>query len=127
MDSEARMAEEDWAEEKKLGAAAGSYSGPEKPQQGSSHAGVAPTYVNSQYVHGGGAKGKNITEGGFDSSDAKNASFNNEIGTKKDPGRLAEQKMFKENADGSASAGFPKQSGNNADNPYESLGGDTSA
>lgn len=37
-------------------------------------------------------KGENLTEGGFD-SDAPNASFNNDIGGKNDPGRVAESKF----------------------------------
>jgi len=41
--------------------------------------------------------GKNIHEGGFDSS-GPNASFNGHIGDKKDPGRVALQKMEMHNA-----------------------------
>lgn len=51
-------------------------------------------------ARGGGElrpKGKDIKEGGFDSS-APNASFNNEIGGKKDPGRVAETQFAKVNA-----------------------------
>lgn len=40
-----------------------------------SSAGVA-TYVNSQFVDGGGPKGKNLMKGRFNSDDTKNASFN---------------------------------------------------
>ena len=119
------MAQEDWAEERKLGgAAATSYSGPVNGQ--GSNAGKAPSYVNSQYVDGGGPKGSNLT-GGFDSHDAKNASFNNEIGTKMDPGRLAEQKMTRENADAAGDAAMPRQKGVSGDNTFDALEGDTSA
>ncbi len=75
-----------------------------------SHAGVAPTYVNSQYVDTHGPKGKNLTEGGFDEGDDKNASFTSDIGDENDPGRVAEQKFLKENAEmGEDTA--PKQGG----------------
>ena len=65
-----------------------------------SHAGVAPTYVNvGQYVNKGGPKGKNLKEEDLDVDDSKNASFNSDIGDENDPGRLAEQKFAKENAE----------------------------
>ncbi|OCK77186.1 hypothetical protein K432DRAFT_384892 [Lepidopterella palustris CBS 459.81] len=44
-------------------------------------------------------KGKGITEGGID-GDAPNASFNQDVGGKKDPGRLAEREFQKGNAGG---------------------------
>lgn len=50
-------------------------------------------------------KGSNITEGGFDSS-APNASFNNEIGTKNDPGRVAEAKFEADAAQTGAEGGY---------------------
>lgn len=99
--------------------------------------GIGPTY-NIQKPHtddaptgayAGGAvdqatqkpKGKNITEGGFD-SDAPNASFNGEIGGKKDPGRVAEAQFQKSNAQsGGDVAGGPKQSGLSGGSPYEAL------
>jgi hypothetical protein len=54
----------------------------------------APTYVKSEELerNRGKPKGQNLTEGDFDEN-APNASFNNEIGTDKDPARLAEQKI----------------------------------
>jgi len=93
---------------------------------GTSSAGVAPTYVNSQYVDAAGPKGKNLTEGGFESNDSKNASFNGDIGGKNDPGRLAEEKFQRSNADAAGDAAMPRQQGDVGDNAYESLGGDTS-
>jgi hypothetical protein len=51
-------------------------------------------------------KGTNITEGGFDSN-APNASFNNDIGGKNDPGRVAEQQMANATAKTGASASQP--------------------
>ncbi len=92
-----------------------------------SNGGIAPSYVASQYVDGGLPKGNNLTEGGFESDDTKNASFNNEIGGKNDPGRLAEEKFQRENADVAAEAGMQKQTGVTGDNTYDALGGDTSA
>lgn len=94
---------------------------------GASSAGVAPNYVASQYVDGGLPKGNNLTEGGFSDGDVKNASFNNEIGTKNDPGRLAEEKFQRQNADAAGDAGMPRQEGVTGENTYDSLGGDTSA
>lgn len=64
-------------------------------------------------------KGKNITEGGFDSN-APNASFNNaEIGSKKDPGRVAEAKFGRENAE--VAGGMGKQKGDTGDSVYDAL------
>lgn len=123
------MAKEDWSEEKKLGAT-GSYhkdAGNPNVQKGTSNAGVAPSYVSNQYQSGGQPKGKNLTEGGFESNDAKNASFNSEIGGKNDPSRLAEQKMQRENAQSASDAGFPRDKGTTEGTPYDILGGDTAA
>jgi len=40
-----------------------------------------------------------LKEGGFDSDDSKNASFTSDIGDENDPGRVAEMKFAKENAE----------------------------
>lgn len=70
---------------------------------GSRNAGIAPTsgYSGSAERARGENEfkphGKNITEGGFDSN-APYASFNQDIGTEKDPGRLAEQNLEAPNA-----------------------------
>ncbi|KAK6597844.1 hypothetical protein H4I96_08796 [Botrytis cinerea] len=108
-DAEARMATEDWAEEKKLGVT-GSY----QKDAGNPNS-------------GGNPKGKNLTEGGFESNDAKNASFTSEIGSKNDPSRLAEQKMQRENAQSANDAGFPRDKNTTGGTPYDALGGDTAA
>jgi len=71
-------------------------------------------------VDGGKPKGKNITEGGSEAYDRRNASFNQEIGGKNDPGRLAEAKFSKDNATG-GSAGFPKQKGDTGENTFDAL------
>jgi hypothetical protein len=68
-----------------------------------------------------------LTEGGFESDDSKNASFNQEIGTENDPGRLAEEKMQRTNADAGGDAVMPRQGGVTDDNEYSALGGDTPA
>ena len=91
-----------------------------------SKARTAPSYVNSQFQDDAGPHGKNLTEGGFESNDS-NASFNQEIGTKNDPGRLAEEKMFRLNADTAGDAAMPRQEGMTGDNEYGALGGDTPA
>jgi hypothetical protein len=89
----------------------------------SSSAGTAPSYVNSQYLVDGKPKGKKLTEG-FE--DGKEAGAGGDVGGKFDPGRLAEEKFTKQNADFSESAGFPTQKGDSGDNTYSSLE-DTSA
>ena len=71
-----------------------------------------------------------MTEGGFDSS-APNASFNNDIGGKNDPGRLAEQTMAKSAAESGAAGGensVTDKSGLTKEGVgYEALGGDAPA
>ena len=92
-------------------------------------AGTAPSYVSSvasDPAQTGKPKGKNITEGGFDSDSSNNASFNNEIGTENDPGRVAEQTLV--NAAQSASGGTgPNQKLGDSDNSqYDVLKSDQS-
>ena len=143
-DAEARLAKEDAKEEHKLGSGATSYpssaggqskglaventEGSYETGGASSNAGTAPSYVNSQFIKDqAGPHGKNLTEGGFESDDSKNASFNQEIGTENDPGRLAEEKMQRTNADAGGDAAMPRQRGVTGDNEYSALGGDTPA
>lgn len=76
-----------------------------------SGAGVAPSYVNSQFVDSSGPHGKNLKEGGFDSDDSKNASFNAEIGSAEDPSLRAEEKFSKENSGQAGASGMPGQGG----------------
>ncbi|KAL9580293.1 MAG: hypothetical protein Q9212_004578 [Teloschistes hypoglaucus] len=63
----------------------------------SSNADQAPGYVSSvvsQPAQTGKPHGKNITEGGFESDDKNNASFNNsKVGGENDPGRAALQQF----------------------------------
>ncbi|KAF2654590.1 hypothetical protein K491DRAFT_659738 [Lophiostoma macrostomum CBS 122681] len=72
-------------------------------------------------------KGKNITEGGFD-ADAPNASGTTEIGTDKDPGRVAEQNYQLRDAQpgGDAGAG-PRQSGVTGTTAYDALSAEKEA
>ncbi|TVY82337.1 hypothetical protein LSUE1_G002496 [Lachnellula suecica] len=135
-DAEARLAQDDWAEEKKLSSSLGGQAkglavtdtqGSYETGGASSKAGTAPSYVSSQYIDPAGPKGSNLTEGGFESNDKKNASWNSDIGGKNDPGRLAEQKFQSANADVGDSAGMPRQTGESGDNTYDALGGDTQA
>jgi hypothetical protein len=136
-DAETRKAEEDWAQEKQHGVQSTSYPTALGGQQGGSKDSKAyksgfgasggakpdeaPSYVNSQFVDVGGPKGKNLKEGGFTSNDRKNASFNSEIGSKNDPGRLAELKMQRENANAAITTGLPTQKGGLGENSYETL------
>lgn len=71
---------------------------------GSNQGGTAPSYVTAGANAGGVSqpKGANLKEGGFD-SDAKNASFDSDIGDKNDPGRLAENKFVAASGAGGAS------------------------
>lgn len=66
----------------------------------SGNARPAPSYVDPVLRDGAGAgrpKGKNLTEVGkgqaFEGGEGRNASFESEIGTEGDPGRLAERRM----------------------------------
>jgi hypothetical protein len=95
--------------------------------ESASHAGVAPSYVNPVlHPQQGGPKGKNLTEGGFDVDDKKNASFISDIGDENDPGRLAEEKFAKINADQDASGGTRQSGGGDDSGQYDALE-DTSA
>lgn len=85
------------------------------------YGGEAPTYV-TPVVQGTGSakpKGNDIREGGFDSVPSRNASFNSDIGTKKDPGRLAEQKFEGETAKSANASGFSANV--QRDQPYQAL------
>ena len=66
-------------------------------------------------------KGRNITEGGFD-SDAPNASFSGDIGGKNDPGRAAELKFAEMNAQAAHDAGSgPRQKEITGDGQFDVL------
>jgi hypothetical protein len=146
VDAEAREAQEGWNESAQLKAGAGlgkdagigptynlsatggipSTSG----TQGSTGVPIAPTGSYAGSAIPGETqkpKGKNITEGGFDSS-APNASFNQEIGTKKDPGRVAEAAFEARNAQsGFEGARGPRQNGVTGESGFDALKADESA
>ncbi|KAL8708658.1 MAG: hypothetical protein Q9220_006483 [cf. Caloplaca sp. 1 TL-2023] len=97
-------------------------------EAGDSKAGEAPGYVSSvqsEPAQTGKPKGKNIIEGGFESDDANNASFNSEIGSKDDPGRGAEE-QFQTTAVGSAGGKGPRQGEVTKDGQYDVLEGEQS-
>ena len=57
-------------------------------------------------------KGWNISEGGFDADESKNATFTGEIGTEKGSGRAADLRFEMENAESAEDAGWgPMQKG----------------
>jgi hypothetical protein len=95
-DAEARKARDDWSDVP---------SGGYHAHPGSSTTSrAAPSYVHPETVGSMKPKGKNLTEGGFDNSASKNASFNSEIGSSQDPGRLAEKRFQHEMAEVEADA-----------------------
>ena len=95
-----------------------------------SNAGTAPSYVSSvasDPAQTGKPKGKNITEGGFDSDPSNNASFNNEIGTENDPGRVAEQTLQTAAQSASGGTGPNQKLGDSDNSQYDVLKSDQSA
>jgi hypothetical protein len=136
-DAKSRMTQEDAAEEKH-GASGSSYpdslggqskatavtntTGSSETGGATSNAGIAPTYVNSQRIkYNGGPHGKNITEG-FEGGKP----VSGDIGSKNDPGRLAEQRFATVNATADLGT-VPKQQGVSGENEYDALERDTSA
>lgn len=97
-------------------------SGSSGSGSGSNVAGSAPGYVNHPAPSMGGSDkphGKNITEGGFDSS-APNASFNQDVGGKNDPGRVALGGMQEADVPSAGGAG-PRQGGLSKDGQFDNL------
>lgn len=132
IDAEARQASEEWSESAALNAGLG---------QGKD-AGRGPTWNTPSADAGSGVsdttnieaptpgapptmgeqlkpKGKNVTEGGFDEN-APNASFNAEIGGKKDPGRAALGGFQEENVPFAGGAG-PREGQTTNDGQYDVL------
>ncbi|KAJ5097444.1 hypothetical protein N7456_008165 [Penicillium angulare] len=106
-------------------------TGSQAPASGSSqyNAGQAPSYVadvTDGYQHSK-PDGRNIHEGGFSTSSAKNASFEAEIGSDQDPGRAAINKFQRSNAESGPDAGRPDQKTLNTDTPYDILQNDQRA
>jgi len=155
--SEARKAQNDWAEEKdtgpsghyakgpgrETGTTSGGHTGSSGHTGGGSHTGSsgktdtgphipgngapAPSYVLDQYIVDGKPKGANLKEGGFDTDGAKNASLTTEIGSDMDPGRVTEQKFARENAVSAYDSGYPKDKGQHGGGQYEALKSETTA
>jgi hypothetical protein len=99
-------------------------------QTQSSSAGTAPTYVNNQYIRNpGGPHGKNITEGGWDESQAKDglkAALESEPGSENDPSRLAERQFQQNLSRGGRDAG-PKQGSLDSETKFDGLESDIPA
>lgn len=90
---------------------------------------AAPGYVGSvvsDAAKTGKPKGKNITEGGFDEGDDKNASFTSDIGDENDPGRKAENDMQKATQASSGSTAPRQKMGESDSSQYDVLETDQS-
>ncbi|KAF2087431.1 hypothetical protein K490DRAFT_41952, partial [Saccharata proteae CBS 121410] len=133
-DADAREATEGWSETAQLNAGAGlgkaAGKGPTYATPSESNTSSGKAYNTTTGSGSNGhlkPKGKNLTEGGFD-SDAPNASFNSEIGSKNDPGRVAEAEIQRRQAESGPDAGSgPRQSGVTGEHPYSALDNETSA
>ncbi|KAJ5771378.1 uncharacterized protein N7511_003429 [Penicillium nucicola] len=104
-----------------MGINAGEYSAASGSGRSQYNAGQAPSYVNDVTgdIQHPKPDGRNIKEGGFHSNDAKNASFNSEIGTDQDPGREALNKFQRSNNDTSSNG--PRQKVAEGQTPYSAL------
>ncbi|KAJ5852389.1 uncharacterized protein N7529_011774 [Penicillium soppii] len=101
---------------------AGEYSTASGSGRSQYNAGQAPSYVNDVTgdIQHPKPDGRNIREGGSHSNDAKNASFNSEIGSSQDPGREAVNQFQRNNARTDYS-GRADEKQVNAQTPYEHL------
>ena len=126
-DAEARQASEEWNEAVQLNAGAGLGKDAGQGPTWNTPGGVADATNQDAGAPRGEdmPKGKNITEGGFD-ADAPNASYTAEIGTKKDPGRVALERFEEENTPFAGGAG-PREGQISNDGQYDALKRDTSA
>jgi len=118
-DAEARMATEEWSENAALKAGRTLSSSSDNNTEGNAEA----SYPAGAYDEPAKSKprGHNIEEGGFD-DEAPNASFNQDIGGKNDPGRLAEHKFQISNARNAAAAGFEGGREENEVGSFDALG-----
>jgi hypothetical protein len=95
-----------------------------------SSAGTAPSYVANQYIRdNSGPHGKNIIEGGWDESKARDglqAALASEPGSKDDPSRLAEMQFQQNQLRGARDAG-PKQGELSNETKYDGLKSDVPA
>jgi hypothetical protein len=87
------------------------------------NAGQAPSYVSDVTgdIQHPKPDGRNIREGGFESNDAKNASFNADIGSNEDPGREAINQFQRQNAHSAHDSARAHEKQANAQTPYEHL------
>jgi hypothetical protein len=109
------------AAKQEMGINAGEYSTASGSGRSQYNAGQAPSYVNDVTgdIQHSKPDGRNIQEGGFD--DAKNASFDAEIGSNEDPGREAINHFQRQNAGSALDAGHPHEKTIDAQTPYEHL------
>ncbi|OQD82099.1 hypothetical protein PENANT_c023G07985 [Penicillium antarcticum] len=109
------------ASKQEMGINAGEYSTASGSGRSQHNAGQAPSYVHDVTgdIQHPKPDGRGITEGGFHSNDAKNASFNSEIGTDQDPGREALNKFQRSNAETSSNG--PRQKVAEGQTPYSAL------
>ncbi|KAK2764437.1 hypothetical protein FQN54_009131 [Arachnomyces sp. PD_36] len=125
-DAEARKARDDWSDVPSSGLHQNQHPGSSTTSR------TAPTYVHADSAAAGSSmkpKGKNLTEGGFDNSAEKNASFTSDIGSKQDPGRLAEKKLQHGMAelDADARSGERDRASKGNQQPYGALGSEEAA
>lgn len=128
-DAESRDTQQEWSEQSQLNAGIGlgkdagrgpTYNIPDA--SGASNVDVAPTAFSAGKLHEKDQKpkGKNLTEGDIPDN-APNASFNGEIGTMKDPGRVAEQHFQRLAQQSGVDATAPKDKSVTGDHPYSAL------
>ena len=108
------MAQNGWAEERKLSEVVLKYAAPgdsdmisKSSKKTSESTNDAGRHETNPYDRFRKPKGTNLQEGGFDSDERNNASFHSDIGTENDPSREAEYKFEMLNADGDV--GVPRQ------------------
>ena len=132
VDAEARQAQEGWSETASLNAGKGldPSSGGDRAYNtttSTANSNAAPSYVNANTLAGEtNPHGKNLKEGGFD-SDGPNASFNNDIGGKNDPGRAALSGFQKSNANVAADSGRSGEEEGKTENSFGALDNSTSS
>jgi len=127
-DAETRMAQTDWEEERRLSSGFSASDAPGRAAintQSSRETDESREGAAKNHGWGERPKGRNLHEGGFESDDRINASFNSDIGSKNDPGRRAEDTFEARNAGGGV--GPPRQRKISGDTPYGNLDNETSA
>lgn len=106
-----------------MGINAGQYSTASGSSKSQYNDGQAPSYVSDVTgdIQHPKPDGRNVHEGGFHSNDAKNASFDAEIGSDQDPGREAINQFQRSNAHTANDSGRADEKKVNARTPYEHL------